>query len=138
MIAENRYCQFIKMGKKLALHILSKMKITTSDIGQQKKLLNEQNLINHPLKQNQTMGKEIKLTSKNLWEGYHNTESWSGVCKTHENLFRLGVESVMFRGGNLLNQFFSHKSDANKYLTADGKEELIKEFDEWCQKTVRE
>lgn len=81
---------------------------------------------------------ELKLSSENLWDIYHNGENWPNINKSHENLFRIGVESVMMRGEGLLNQFFNHKSDANKYLMADEQEDLMKEFGEWCQKTVRE
>lgn len=32
---------------------------------------------------------------------------------------------------NKLHDFFNHKSDANKYLTADQQDDLVKEFGEW-------
>ena len=80
---------------------------------------------------------QIRMSSDVLWKTYRNTKSWVNVNKSHENLFRLGVESVMFRGTELLNQFFSHKSDANKYLMAEEQEDLMKEFGEWCIKTCR-
>jgi hypothetical protein len=78
-----------------------------------------------------------KLSSEVLWNVYRNTAHWGEVHKTHENLFRLGVEAVMFRGTELLNQFFSHKSDANKYLMAEEQEDLMKEFGKWCMDTCR-
>jgi hypothetical protein len=78
-----------------------------------------------------------RLSSEALWSIYKNTEHWKEVNKTHENLFRLGVESVMLRGTELLNQFFSHKSDANKYLMADEQEDLMKEFGVWCMNICR-
>lgn len=80
--------------------------------------------------------KEV-FSSKNLWDIYHKTPHWDQVNKSHENLFRLGVESVMLRGEGLLNAFFNHKSDANKYLMCEEQEDLIKEFGEWCQNIVR-
>ena len=46
-------------------------------------------------------------------------------------------ESMKDQGKKLLNQFFNHKSDANKYLMADEQEDLEKEFGEWYFKTCR-
>jgi len=79
----------------------------------------------------------IEFTSKNIWEIYRKTPHWKDVNKSHENLFRLGVESIMIRGEQLLNAFFSHKSDANKYLMAEEQEDLVKEFGEWCLEICR-
>jgi len=78
----------------------------------------------------------IKFTSKNIWKMYRKTSHWKDVNKSHENLFRLGVESIMIRGEQLLNAFFSHKSDANKYLMCEEQEDLMKEFGEWCLEIV--
>ena len=38
---------------------------------------------------------------------------------------------MKMNGGNLLNNFFNHKSDANKYLMCEEQEDLVKEFGEW-------
>ena len=80
---------------------------------------------------------QTRMSSEVLWNVYKNTEHWHAVNKTHENLFRLGVESVMLRGGELLSQFFNHRSDANKYLMADEQEDLMKEFGTWCLETCK-
>lgn len=73
-----------------------------------------------------------KISVKNLWRAYSSTKEWNNVNKSHENIFRIGVESVMLRGAELLNQFFNHRSDANKYLMAEEQEDLMKEFGVWC------
>ena len=74
----------------------------------------------------------MEITSENLWENYSSKESWKDVSKTHENLFRHGADSVIIRAGQLLKQFFNHKSDANKWLIADDDSELIRDFGEYC------
>jgi len=69
---------------------------------------------------------------KELFNVYKTTDSWDIVDKSHENLFIIGAQSILYRGGELLNDFFNHKSDANKYLTAEQQEDLENEFSEYC------
>ena len=70
---------------------------------------------------------------KDLFKVYKNGEFWDLVDKKHENLFAIGGQAIMIRAGELLNQFFNHKSDANKYLEAKEQDDLVTEFGEWCQ-----
>jgi len=72
-----------------------------------------------------------------LFKLYKSDSNWEGVNKSHENLFVIGAEAVMIRGGDLLHDFFNHKSDANKFLDASQQENLEKEFGEWCQINLR-
>lgn len=78
-----------------------------------------------------TIGVKIK-TPRELFQDYKQGENWDQVDKSHKNLFTIGGQAIMIRAALLLNSFFNHKSDANKYLTAEQQEDLEKEFGEWC------
>jgi hypothetical protein len=72
------------------------------------------------------------VSGKVLWDVYSTKPEWKEIIKTHENIFRMGVDAVLLRAGKLLSQFFNHKSDANRWLVADDDVELIDDFQEYC------
>lgn len=78
----------------------------------------------------------MKMTTQELWKAYSATAEWKNVTKTHENLFSMGVQSVLLRGEKLLHDFFNHKSDANKYLDCDEQTDLEKDFGKWCSENA--
>ena len=75
-----------------------------------------------------------KVHPRRLFAIYKKGENWKEVSKSYENLFALGGQEIMIRAGELLHEFFNHKSDANKYLDADEQDDLEREFGEWCAK----
>lgn len=72
-----------------------------------------------------------------LYSAYSKQPEWAFVDKGEENIFLMGAEAVLLRVDTLLNEFFNHKSDANKYLEASQQEELEKEFVEWAISLTR-
>jgi hypothetical protein len=70
--------------------------------------------------------------AENLYKTYKTAGALNEVQKSNENMFVLGAGAVLARSTELLHEFFNHKSDANKYLTAEQQEDLEKDFGNWC------
>ena len=72
---------------------------------------------------------------RKLFKSYKKGENWPNVNKSHENLFIIGGQAVLFRVDQLLKEFFDSKiNDEWQLLQDDQQEQLIKEFSEFCTK----
>lgn len=59
--------------------------------------------------------------------GYGSPEWWDGVSSI-ANTAIVKADEIIYNSKDLLHEFFNHRSDANKYLTAEQQEDLEKEF----------
>jgi len=75
----------------------------------------------------------MEMKTKEIWKAYSETDDWKNVNKTHENIFCMGVQSVLLRGEKLLQDYLdSIRKDEWSLLYHDQEEQLVKGFGEWC------
>ena len=69
---------------------------------------------------------------KMLFNEYKSHKEWDDVEKTHENLFRMGVQAISLRMDKLVEQFFNERNKNEWQLLHDEQQEqFIKAFSEW-------
>lgn len=70
-----------------------------------------------------------KIKPRLLFDKYKKTESWKNVDKSHENLFTIGAQSILFRMDTITSDFLKQNPNIEK-------EKIAEELQKWIFKNI--